>query len=55
MDVDGPVMRERTGPWLARLVDGLFEIDCRLTRQLRQDKEDAVAKEKRERAERGEG
>lgn len=52
VDVDGSIMRERSGPWLARLVDGLFGIECRLTRRLRDDREKAIAKEKKEQAER---
>lgn len=49
VDVDSLVMDERSGPWLRRLVDGLFSIDCRLTRILRAEREKAEKKDKAER------
>jgi len=46
VDVDSGVLDERSGPWLQRLIDGLFLLDCRLTRSLHSLREEKERKAK---------
>lgn len=46
VDVDSRLLDERSGPWLQRLIDGLFGLDCRLTRSLHSLREEKERKAK---------
>lgn len=46
VDVDSSLLDERSGPWLQRLIDGLFGLDCRLTRSLHSLREEKDRKAK---------